>query len=320
MCCRLRIDNRELQKRGGGLFGSNPLTGSIGVITINMPRIGYLADTEDHFMERLEKLMVTAKESLEVKRKVLEKFTDGNLYPYTKHYLRNVKERFGEYWKNHFSTIGLVGMNEACLNLLGQDITTPEGQRFAKKTLDFMRNSLVLFQKETGNNYNLESTPAEGTSYRLARSDKQKYPDILCANENSDSTVKGEPFYTNSTQLPVNYTDDVFEALDLQDEIQSKYTGGTVFHTYAGERISDPRAVKTLIRKICTNYHLPYLTFTPTFSICPSHGYLNGEVASCPTCEEACEVYSRVVGYLRPVKQWNKGKQEEFNLRKEYRF
>jgi len=320
MCCRLRIDNRELHKRGGGLFGSNPLTGSIGVITINMPRIGYLSDTEEAFMGRLEKLMATAKESLEVKRKVLEKFTDGNLYPYTKHYLRNVKQRFSEYWKNHFSTIGLVGMNEACLNLLGQDITTPEGQRFTKKVLDFMRNHLVLFQKETGNNYNLESTPAEGTSYRLARIDKKKYPEILCANEENCRTRQAEPFYTNSTQLPVNYTDDVFEALDLQDEIQSKYTGGTVFHTFAGERISDPRAVKTLIKKICTHYHLPYLTFTPTFSICPSHGYLNGEVSVCPTCEDSCEIYSRVVGYLRPVKQWNKGKQAEFNLRKEYRF
>jgi anaerobic ribonucleoside-triphosphate reductase len=320
MCCRLRIDNRELHKRGGGLFGSNPLTGSIGVITINMPRIGYLADTEEDFIARLEKLMETAKESLEVKRKVLEKFTDGNLYPYTKHYLRNVKERFGEYWKNHFSTIGLVGMNEACLNLLGQDITTPEGQRFAKKVLDFMRNHLVLFQEETENNYNLESTPAEGTSYRLAKSDKVKYPDIICANEGNGNGHKPEPFYTNSTQLPVNFTDDVFEALDLQDDIQTKYTGGTVFHTFAGERISDARAVKTLIRKICTNYHLPYITFTPTFSICPSHGYINGEVASCPTCEDACEVYSRVVGYLRPVKQWNHGKQEEFALRKEYRF
>jgi len=320
MCCRLRIDNRELHKRGGGLFGSNPLTGSIGVITINMPRIGYLSGTEDAFIGRLEKLMNTAKESLEIKRKVLEKFTDGNLYPYTRYYLRNVKQRFNEYWKNHFSTIGLVGMNEACMNLLGRDITTPEGQRFAKKVLDFMRNHLVLFQKETGNHYNLESTPAEGTSYRLARIDKQKYPEILCANEENYRTKKAEPFYTNSTQLPVNYTDDVFEALDLQDEIQCKYTGGTVFHTFAGERISDPRAVKTLIRKICTQYHLPYLTFTPTFSICPSHGYLTGEVSACPTCEDACEVYSRVVGYLRPVKQWNKGKQEEFGLRKEYRF
>ena len=241
MCCRLRIDNRELQKRGGGLFGSNPLTGSIGVITINMPRIGYLADTEKAFMERLDKLMITAKESLEIKRKVLEKFTDGNLYPYTRYYLRSVKERFHEYWKNHFSTIGLVGMNEACLNLLGKDIATPEGQKFTKKVLDFMRNRLILFQKETGNNYNLESTPAEGTSYRLAKSDKEKYPDIICANEENYQKIQAEPFYTNSTQLQVNFTNDVFEALDLQDDIQTKYTGGTVFHTYAGERIADPR-------------------------------------------------------------------------------
>jgi len=320
MCCRLRIDNRELQKRGGGLFGSNPLTGSIGVITINMPRIGYLADTEEAFMERLEKLMMTAKESLEIKRKVLEKFTDGNLYPYTRYYLRSVKERFNEYWKNHFSTIGLVGMNEACLNLLGRNIATAEGQNFSKTVLGFMRDRLILFQQETGNNYNLESTPAEGTSYRLARSDKRKYPDIVCANEENYRKIKAEPFYTNSTQLPVNFTDDVFEALDLQDDIQTKYTGGTVFHTYAGERISDPDAVKTLVRKICENYHLPYLTFTPTFSICPSHGYLKGESETCPTCQEQCEVYSRVVGYLRPVKQWNMGKKEEFKLRRVYNF
>ncbi|MBU2234378.1 MAG: ribonucleoside triphosphate reductase [Proteobacteria bacterium] len=320
MCCRLRIDNRELQKRGGGLFGSNPLTGSIGVITINMPRIGYLANTKEEFLERLERLMVTAKEGLEIKRKVLEKFTEGNLYPYTRHYLRSVKERFSEYWKNHFSTIGLVGMNEACLNLFGQNIAAPEGQRFAKKVLDFMRNCLIQFQKETGNNYNLESTPAEGTSYRLARIDKGKYPDIICANEETFQKLKAEPFYTNSTHLPVNLTDDVFEALDLQDDIQSKYTGGTVFHTYAGERISDPRAVKTLVRKICENYHLPYLTFTPTFSICPSHGYLKGKKETCPACNEPCEVYSRVVGYLRPVKQWNKGKQAEFSMRKVYGF
>ncbi len=320
MCCRLRIDNRELQKRGGGLFGSNPLTGSIGVITINMPRIGYMAKSETDFIKRLDKMMVTAKESLESKRKVLEKFTEGNLYPYTKHYLRNVKERFGEYWKNHFSTIGLVGMNEACLNLLGHDITTPDGQHFTKKVLDFMRTRLVMYQKETGNNYNLESTPAEGTSYRLARIDKGKYPGIICANEEKYISDKAEPFYTNSTQLPVNHTDDVFEALDLQDEIQSKYTGGTVFHMYAGERITEPTAVKMLIRRICNSYHLPYLTFTPTFSICPSHGYVNGEVSTCPTCGEDCEIYSRVVGYLRPVKQWNKGKKAEFSLRKEYRF
>ncbi|MDQ5988329.1 MAG: Anaerobic ribonucleoside-triphosphate reductase [Syntrophus sp. SKADARSKE-3] len=318
MCCRLRIDNRELEHRGGGLFGSNPLTGSIGVVTINMPRIGYLADTEEVFIGRLDRLMTTAKESLETKRKVLEKFTEVNLYPYTRYYLRGVKERFNEYWKNHFSTIGLVGMNEACLNLLGKDISTSEGQRLTKHVLDVMRETLVGFQKETGNNYNLESTPAEGTSYRLARLDKEKYHDIICANEERYQHEKAQPFYTNSSQLPVNFTDDLFEALDLQDEIQSKYTGGTVFHAFAGERIKEPVAVKGLIRKICHHYHLPYLTFTPTFSICPSHGYLIGETSTCPLCKSDCEVYSRVVGYLRPVKQWNKGKQEEFRLRSPY--
>ncbi|PKN35272.1 MAG: ribonucleoside triphosphate reductase [Deltaproteobacteria bacterium HGW-Deltaproteobacteria-19] len=320
MCCRLRIDNRELEKRGGGLFGSNPLTGSIGVITINMPRIGYLSKSEDEYLQHLERLMSVARESLETKRKVLEKFTDGNLYPYTRHYLRKIKERFGEYWKNHFSTIGLVGMNEACQNLLGENLGSPEGQRFTKKVLDFMRDRLVHFQRQTGNNYNLESTPAEGTSYRLAKIDKGKYPEILCANEHHVRDEKAEPFYTNSTQLPVNYTDDIFEALDLQDEIQSKYTGGTVFHTFAGERVDDPEAVKSLVRKVCTRYHLPYMTFTPTFSICPSHGYLKGEQEECPECQSPCEIYSRVVGYLRPVQQWNKGKQAEFELRREYGF
>jgi len=318
MCCRLRIDNRELEMRGGGLFGSNPLTGSIGVITINMPRIGYLSSSKKEFLLHLEKLMEVAKESLETKRKVLEKFTASNLYPYTKYYLRGVKERFNEYWKNHFSTIGLVGMNEACLNLLGANIASAEGQAFTKQVLDFMRKKLVQFQKETGNNYNLESTPAEGTSYRLARIDKEKYTDIICATANEHNHA--EPFYTNSTQLPVNYTDDVFEALDLQDEIQVKYTGGTVFHTFAGERIDDPEAVKRLIKKMCYSYHLPYITFTPTFSVCPSHGYIKGEKEKCPTCDDYCEVYSRVVGYLRPVKQWNKGKQEEFGLRQEFSF
>ena len=320
MCCRLRIDNRELEKRGGGLFGSNPLTGSIGVITINMPRIGYLAKTGDEFFDRLEKLMHIAKDSLETKRKVLESFTDANLYPYTKYYLRNVKQRFGEYWKNHFSTIGLLGMNEACLNLLGRSVATPEGQEFTKRVLDFMRRILIRYQEETGNNYNLESTPAEGTSYRLARLDKDKYRDIVCANEEAYRDRRAEPFYTNSSQLPVNYTDDIFEALDLQDEIQTRYTGGTVFHTYAGERVDDPETVKMLIRKICNSYHLPYLTFTPTFSICPSHGYLKGEQEHCPQCGESCEVYSRVVGYLRPVKQWNRGKQAEFDTRKVFTF
>jgi anaerobic ribonucleoside-triphosphate reductase len=314
MCCRLRIDNRELEKRGGGLFGSNPLTGSIGVITINMPRIGYLSNTEDEFMEHLGRLMVMAMESLETKRKVLEKFTDGNLYPYTKYYLRHVKERFGEYWKNHFSTIGLVGMNEACLNFMGKTIGDQEGLDFAHRVLDFMRNRLLEFQEETGNNYNLEATPAEGTSFSLARKDINRYPDILCSNGNG--VYRSSAFYTNSTQLPVNYTDDVFEALDLQDDIQSRYTGGTVFHIYAGERIENPAAVKVLVRKVCEKYHLPYFTFSPTFSVCENHGYLAGENETCPICNEPCEVFSRVVGYLRPVKQWNKGKQAEFKSRK----
>ena len=336
MCCRLRIDNRVLEKRGGGLFGSHPLTGSIGVITINMPRIGYLSGAEDEFFERLERLMIIVRESLETKRKVLENFTEGNLYPYTKYYLRDVKKRFNEYWKNHFSTIGLVGMNEACLNFLGRSIATHEGQELTRKVLSFMRDKLVVFQRETGNNYNLEATPAEGTSYRLAKIDKEKYPDIICANyglqvagdglqvtgegEGDAGGKRPEPFYTNSTHLPVNFTDDIFEALDLQDSIQAKYTGGTVFHIYAGERLPDPAAVKTLVRKICSRYHLPYLTFTPTFSVCPSHGYLSGERGTCPKCQEPCEIYSRVVGYLRPVKQWNMGKQEEFNLRRVFAF
>ena len=315
MCCRLRIDNRELERRGGGLFGSSPLTGSIGVVTINMPRLGYSARDEEDFIMALERLMVLAKESLEIKRKVLENFMEKNLYPYTKYYLRGVKERFGEYWKNHFSTIGLVGMNEACLNIFGENIASEKSRAFTSRVLDFMRDKLLEFQEETGNNYNLEATPAEGTSYRLAKKDKESNPKIICANE--DDWKKGaEPFYTNSTQLPVNYTDDVFEALDLQDEIQTKYTGGTVIHIFAGERVSDPNTLKALIRKICELYHLPYFTFTPTFSVCPSHGYIAGEHYACPTCGAETEVYSRVVGYLRPVNQWNRGKQEEFKKRK----
>ena len=313
MCCRLRIDNRELVKRGGGLFGSNPLTGSIGVVTLNMPRLGYLSKSEEEFFERLEKLMYHAKESLEIKRKVLETFTDRNLYPYTKYYLRGIRERMGSYWKNHFSTIGLVGMNEACLNLMGRTIAEREGMDFAKRVLDFMNARLLEYQAETDNNFNLEATPAEGTSFSLARIDKAKYPDIISANENG-----GTAFYTNSTQLPVNYTDDVFEALDLQDEIQVKYTGGTVFHTFIGERIAEPEAAKVLVRKICETYHMPYFTLTPTFSVCPDHGYIRGEVEACPECSTATEIYSRVVGYLRPVKQWNKGKQAEFGLRQTY--
>jgi len=317
MCCRLRIDIRELEVRGGGLFGSNPLTGAIGVVTINMARLGFLAKDEDEFIASLERLMVLAKESLEIKRGVLEKFTEENLYPYTKFYLRNVKERFGDYWKNHFSTIGLLGMNEACLNLLGEDIASDTAREFSLMVLDFMRDKLLEFQKETGNNYNLEATPAEGTSYRLARIDKEKNPEIICANEEVYK-AGAEPFYTNSTQLPVNYTDDVFEALDLQDSIQTKYTGGTVLHIFAGERVNDPEVIKGLIRKVCERYHLPYFTFTPTFSVCPSHGYIAGEHCTCPECGAEAEVYSRVVGYLRPVNQWNKGKREEFRTRKTF--
>ncbi len=315
--CRLRIDNRELKKRGGGLFGSSPLTGSIGVVTLNMPRVGYLAKDEAQFISALERLMVLAKESLEVKRKVLEKFTEESLYPYTRYYLRGVKERFGEYWKNHFSTIGLVGMTEACLNMFGEPIASKKSREFTSRVLDFMRDKLLAFQAETGNNYNLEATPAEGTSYRLAKKDKEKYPGIVCANE-EEWKEGAESFYTNSTQLPVNYTEDVFEALDLQDAIQTKYTGGTVFHVFAGERVADYNTLKELIRKICELYHLPYFTFTPTFSVCPVHGYIAGEHYTCPKCGAETEVYSRVVGYLRPVTQWNKGKREEFKLRKTF--
>ncbi|RKY56580.1 MAG: ribonucleoside triphosphate reductase, partial [Candidatus Neomarinimicrobiota bacterium] len=283
-----------------------------------MPRLGYLAENESEFIFSLERLMILAKESLEIKRKVLEKFTEEDLYPYTKYYLKNVKERFGEYWKNHFSTIGLIGMNEACLNLFGEDIASGKSSNFTIKVLDFMRDKLLEFQKETGNNYNLEATPAEGTSYRLAKIDKKKYSRIICANE-SQLKNGAEVFYTNSTQLPVNFTDDIFEALDLQDEIQTKYTGGTVLHIFVGERIKDTSVVRNLIRKICENYHLPYFTITPTFSICPGHGYLFGEQNVCPKCGAECEIYSRVVGYLRPVNQWNRGKRKEFEQRKTFK-
>jgi len=318
MCCRLRIDNRELVKRGGGLFGSNPLTGSIGVVTINLPRLGYLSQGEDEFINRLDRLITDASISLEIKRKVLENFTDSNLYPYTKFYLTGMKQRYGEYWKNHFSTIGIVGMNEACLNLFGKDIGTEEGRTFALKVADFIRDKLMDLQQKTGNNYNFEATPAEGTSYRMARIDKKLYSDIICANEEA-YRAGHEPFYTNSSQLPVNYTDDIFEALDLQDDIQSKYTGGTVLHLFAGERVEDAEVIKHLVKKICLGYKMPYFTFSPTFSVCPGHGYLSGNTPSCPECGSSTEVYSRVVGYLRPVAQWNDGKKEEFGQRKTFR-
>jgi anaerobic ribonucleoside-triphosphate reductase len=318
MCCRLRLDNRELLKRGGGLFGANPLTGSIGVVTINLPRIGYLSENEDDFFGRLKEMMLLAKESLSIKRKVLEKFTDKNLYPYSKFYLREIKQGSGLYWKNHFSTIGIIGMNEACLNFLGTDIGSETGQMFSLKVLDFMREIISEIQKETGDIFNLEATPAEGTSYRLSMIDKKMFPQILCANEEGCQNG-GEPFYTNSTQLPVNFTDDIFETLMLQDQLQTKYTGGTVLHVYLGEEVTDIDTVKGLIKKIVTNFRLPYLTLSPTFSVCPSHGYLSGEQQRCPICDKETEVYSRVVGYLRPTKQWNSGKQAEFGLRKTFK-
>src|SRR5574344_210439 len=318
MCCRLRIDNRELEYRGGGLFGSNPLTGSIGVVTINLPKIAYQSKSQEEFYRILDERMLLAKESLEIKRKLLEKLTEANLYPYTKFYLRDIKSRFGVYWKNHFSTIGLIGMNEACLNLFNKDIGTVEGKQFSLDVMDYMRKRIVEFQKETGNNYNLEATPAEGTSYRLAKLDKEKLADIKCANDDEYYSQGAEPYYSNSTQLPVNYTDDIFEVLDHQDDLQTKYTGGTVVHIFAGERISDISTMKNLVKKVCENYHLPYFTFSPTFSVCPNHGYVKGEHSTCPDCGEECEVYSRIVGYIRPVSQWNKGKKAEFKNRKTF--
>jgi len=312
MCCRLRIDNRELIKRGGGLFGANPLTGSIGVITINLPRLGYLYKDFNALKEQLKKLMNISKHILETKRKVLEKNTIDGLYPYSKFYLSDVYDRFGEYWKNHFNTIGINGMNECIRNFYNdkEDICTKKGQKFANDILDFMREELVEFQKE-GDLYNLEATPAEGTAYRLAKLDKKAYPDIITAG-------KDEPYYTNSSQLPVGYTDDLFDALNLQDTFQKKYTGGTVFHAFLGEKIDDYNVTKNLIKNIFENYNLPYLSITPTFSICEEHGYLNGEQASCPKCGNETEVWTRVVGFYRPTRSFNKGKQEEYKDRQEY--
>lgn len=318
MCCRLRLDNRELRSRGGGLFGASPLTGSIGVVTINLPRIGYSAKTEEEFFVELMSVMDLAKESLEIKRKVLEKFTSEDLYPYIKFYLRSIKERFDQYWKNHFSTIGILGMNEACLNLIGENIATPKGKAFAVRVLEFMRERLMKYQSETGNIFNLEATPAEGTSYSLAKLDKELFTDIICANE-EEYANGSEPFYSNSSHLPVQHTCDIFEALDHQDDLQTLYTGGTVLHGFVGESINDPEALKQLVKTVCTQYKLPYFTITPTFSVCPGCGYLAGEHHVCEKCNSDCEVYSRVVGYLRPVKQWNKGKKAEFKERATYK-
>jgi ribonucleoside-triphosphate reductase (formate) len=288
MCCRLRLDNRELRKRGGGLFAANPLTGSIGVVTVNLPRIGYLSKTKEEFFERLDNLMQIASESLEVKRKVLEDLTDKGLYPYAKYYLNNIKERFNGYWNNHFSTIGVIGMNEALLNYapVRKNIATPEGKEFALQVMDYMRNKALDFQGKTNHLYNLEATPAEGVTRRLSRIDKDKYKDIIVANEEAYQAGKASPYYTNSTQLPVNYTSDLFEAMDLQDDMQIKYTGGTVLHGFIGEALPSADSVRSLVKKIVNKYHMPYFTITPTFSVCPKHGYIAGEHFFCPKCDE----------------------------------
>ncbi|HPQ46156.1 MAG TPA: ribonucleoside triphosphate reductase [Clostridia bacterium] len=311
MCCRLRLDTKELRKRGGGLFGSNPLTGSVGVCTINLPRLGYISETKNEFKARLWKLAQTCKTSLEIKRKIIESQTLNGLYPYSAHYLKEVHDRTGEYWFNHFSTIGIVGMNEALMNFMGKDITTEEGQEFSIEIMEYMRELLKDFQTETGHVYNLEATPAEGTSYRLAKMDLEKYPDIITAGSNV-------PYYTNSTQVPVEFSEDIFEVLDNQDVLQSLYTGGTVLHLYMGESIEDIETCKSLIRTIFSRYKLPYISITPTFSICNDHGYIRGEHFECPECGAETEVWSRVTGYLRPVENYNEGKKEEYMERKKF--
>ncbi len=320
MCCRLRLDNRELYSRGGGLFGANPLTGSIGVVTINLARIGYLAKNKKDFYDRLDKLMDLAKESLETKRKIVETFTSKGLYPYAKFYLDAIYKRRGNYWSNHFSTIGVIGMNEALENFMKETTASPKGIKFAEEVLNHMREKIVRYQKETNNLFNLEATPGEGITYRFARIDREKYPDMIFANGQVGKTRAAEPYYTNSTQLPVGYTEDFFEALDLQEPLQTKYTGGTVLHGFLGERINDIETTKKLVKTISNKYSLPYFTLTPTFSICPSHGYLEGEHQLCPKCvvEQKCEVYSRIAGYIRPVQQWNAGKATEFGDRREF--
>ncbi|MBE5753757.1 MAG: ribonucleoside triphosphate reductase [Clostridiales bacterium] len=307
MCCRLRLDLRELRKKSGGFFGSGESTGSIGVVTINMPRIAYLSNTEEEFYERLKKMMDISARSLKVKRDTVTKLLEAGLYPYTKRYLGT--------FNNHFSTIGLVGMNEACLNAkwIKKDLTQPEAQNFTKDVLNFMRNKLSDYQELYGDLYNLEATPAESTSFRLAKHDKKRYPDIITASDN-DAT----PYYTNSSHLPVGYTEDIFSALDIQDELQTLYTSGTVFHAFLGQKLPDWKAAASLVRKIAENYKLPYYTMSPTYSVCADHGYIAGEVYECPTCGKVTEVYSRITGYYRPVQNWNDGKRKEFDDRKVY--
>ncbi|HHU98566.1 MAG TPA: ribonucleoside triphosphate reductase [Bacteroidales bacterium] len=319
MCCRLRLDKRELNRRGGGLFASNPLTGSVGVVTINLPKLGYEASSEQQLMQRLRNLMELAKSSLEIKRKTIESYTEKGLYPYSKYYLRDIRKRYNCFWKNHFSTIGIVGMNECCLNFLGVGIADPDGKAFAIRVLNYMRDVLVEFQEETGNIYNLEATPAESTAYRFARIDTMQYEDIITANH-KDYLNGSKPYYTNSTHLPVNFSDDVFRVLNHQDELQTLYTGGTVLHIFTGEKAIPAASVRSIVKKIAGQFRLPYFTLSPTFSICPSHGYIHGEHFECPECGSACEVFSRIVGYLRPVSQWNDGKKKEFIDRKVFRF
>jgi len=316
MCCRLKLDNRELYKRGGGLFGASPKTGSLGVVTINLPHIAYLSKTRKEFFDKLKEAMDLAKNSLEIKRKTIEQYTIRGLYPYCRYYLQDVKKMRGSYWANHFSTIGLVGGHEMCLNFLGCSIADIDGKNFMGEVLDFMRQRMIKYQEETGSLYNLEATPAEGTSYRLAQIDKKMFPEIIT------SGTPETPYYTNSSQLPVGFSEDLFEVLDHQDNLQTKYSGGTILHGFIGEEISDPMSVKSLIKTIFSSYRLPYMTITPTFSICPTHGYIAGEHFLCPKCviEQKCEVYSRVVGYLRPVQSWHEGKQQEFKERLEFKW
>ena len=306
MCCRLRLDLRELRKKSGGFFGSGESTGSIGVVTINIPRIAYLSTDEKDFYNRLEKMMNLSARSLKIKRNVITKLLNEGLYPYTKRYLGT--------FENHFSTIGLVGMNEACLNAnwIKVDLTHEKAQKFTKDVLNFMREKLSDYQEEYGDLYNLEATPAESTSYRLAKKDKVLYPNIITASD--DET----PYYTNSSHLPVGYTEDIFTALDIQDELQTLYTSGTVFHAFLGERLEDWQAAASLVRKIAENYKLPYYTLSPTYSVCKNHGYILGEAWTCPDCGQETEVYSRITGYYRPVKNWNDGKAKEYKMRKVY--
>ncbi len=296
MCCRLRLDNRELRKRGGGLFASNPLTGSVGVVTVNLPRIGYLSKTKDAFFNRLGQMMDLARQSLRLKRRILEDFTEQGLYPYSAFYLKNIREHFGEYWKNHFNTIGINGMNEAMINFMDRSIGSKAGREFSLEVMNFMLKRLGQYQEEDNQLYNLEATPAEGATYRFAKKDKEFYPDIVVANEQAYQESGAAPYYTNSSHPPVNFSDDIFEVLENQDELQIKYTGGTVIHTFLGERMPDSKSTKNLVKKIAENFRIPYYTLTPTFSICPKHGYLSGEHEFCPLCDEE-------IGFVREQKE-----------------